>query len=262
MGIIDAHVHLQLSGWPSMIDGSHRPDQYATLIEDLSVEAYAVLVMAPRGDLDRCRAMNDAALAVATEDRRAFPLCSVHPADGAEALAEVDRVAAAGASGLKLHPNTQQFDVADDGVLEVVRRAGEHGMAVLFDSVALADPGQPEKFVQLSVAAPDTRIVLAHAFGPKFAQAVMFGVLARYPWAKRNVYLELSALAPMFAGSPFVEQISWLCRSHGLDRVLWGSDFPIYEPGEALSALDTYGFTPSERDQITAATAREVYRLG
>jgi hypothetical protein len=42
--------------------------------------------------------------------------------------------AAAGCTWLKLHPNTQAFDVADPAVHEVVARATEHGLPVLFDA--------------------------------------------------------------------------------------------------------------------------------
>ena len=37
-------------------------------------------------------------------------------------------MAAAGAAWLKLHPNTQRFDVADPAVATVVRKAAEHGL--------------------------------------------------------------------------------------------------------------------------------------
>jgi hypothetical protein len=65
-------------------------------------------------------ARNDAVIKLARDsDRFFFPVCSVHPADGRDALEEVDRVAAAGAAWIKLHPNTQDFDVAVCAVAEL-----------------------------------------------------------------------------------------------------------------------------------------------
>jgi uncharacterized protein len=88
-----------------------------------------------RGCLDRTRARNDRLLQLAKESGGFFyPVCSVHPADGRAALEEIDRVAADGAAWLKLHPNTQQFDVADPAVTGVVQKAAEHGLPVLFDA--------------------------------------------------------------------------------------------------------------------------------
>lgn len=207
------------------------------------------------------RRLNDAALSIAERDKRAFALCSIHPGDGDEALTEIDRIARSGAAGLKLHPNTQQFDVGSDELLAVTKRAGDLGLPILFDTVSATDPGQPEKFINLAMTCPDTDLVLAHTFGPKFTHAVMFLVLSRYPNTRRNVYLELSATICMFAASPFADQLTWLCRQHGTDRVLWGSDYPLFSPAESLDALDTLGFTDTELDQITHQTAESVYRL-
>lgn len=146
-------------------------------------------------------------------------------------------------------------------VLAVVKRADEHGLPVLFGSIAVDDSGQPEKFIVLAMKAPETNIVLAHSFGPTFAQAVMFSVMAKYPGAQRNVYLELSGITSMFASSPFTSHIAWLCRQHGLDRVLWGSDYPLVDPAESLEGLATFGFSEGEFEQITNSTAKDVYHL-
>ncbi|HEY9292400.1 MAG TPA: amidohydrolase family protein [Microlunatus sp.] len=260
--IIDAHAHLQFPGESSWVGSPHGHSDYIDATADLPLSRFAVLVMAPQGDLAETRRLNDTALAVAERDERAFALCSVHPGDGDQALAEIDRVAGSGASGLKLHPSTQRFDVASDELLAVTKRAGERGLPILFDTVATADPGQPEKFINLSMTCPETDLVLAHTFGPKFVQAVLFAVLARYPNVRRNVYLELSATVCMFADSPFTDQLRWLCRQHGTDRVLWGSDYPVFSPAESLQALSTFGFSDDELDQITCRTAEAVYRLG
>ena len=121
--LVDLHVHLQLGDMPPMGHGEHRLSDYQAATRHLDLARFGVLAMALPGDLDATQALNDAVLAVSEADSRAFALCSVHPYDGEAALAEVDRVAAAGAKGIKLHPNTQSLDVADQRVAEVVRRA-------------------------------------------------------------------------------------------------------------------------------------------
>jgi len=99
--------------------------------------------------MDRTRGRNDALLRLAgTSGGFFFPVCSVHPADGQAALAELDRVAAAGCAWLKLHPNTQAFDVADPAVREVVARATEHRLPVLFDAYQRANDPTPEATFQ------------------------------------------------------------------------------------------------------------------
>lgn len=241
--------------------GRHGLAEYRAATSTVTIDRLGALVVAPRGDPSSTAALNDAVIALSAHEPTVFPVCSVHPSDGADALTEVSRVAAAGARGLKLHPNQQAFDVGSAEVLDLVRHAGEVGLPVLFDSIAVADPGQPEKFMVMAMQAPATDIVLAHTFGPKFASAALFSVMTSYPGTRRNLYLEVSALVSLFAASPFTDQIAWICRQHGLDRVLWGSDYPFFDPTESLSALDTFGFTEPERAQITADTASRLYRL-
>jgi predicted TIM-barrel fold metal-dependent hydrolase len=63
--------------------------------------------------MEQTRADNDAVIDLAASSaKRFYPVVSVHPADGKAALAELERVAKRGARQIKLHPNTQDFDVA------------------------------------------------------------------------------------------------------------------------------------------------------
>jgi len=260
--IVDLHTHPRLAGFPAIRRKRHRLVDYLAAARGLDVRAAAVLVMAPRGDLASTRRMNDRVLALAPQaSPELLPFCSVHPADGAEALAEVDRVASKGARGLKLHPNTQQFDVADPAVREVVARAADRGLPVLFDAYSPFDAGQPGKFVRLAIEVPKARLILAHAHGPHFADLLVYEVLARYDWWQRNVWVDLSATGPLLAESPFREQFLWVLRKVGVDRLLFGSDYPLDEPRHAVEAIAGLGFTSSELARIFYANAAQLLGL-
>lgn len=260
--IVDTHVHLQLPGFPGVLEAPHRQADYLRASRGLDLRCSGVLVMAPRADLDATRRMNDAALALGGRGRpRCYPVCSVHPADGAAALEEVDRVVACGARGLKLHPNTQQFDVADPAVRDVVARASEHGLPVLFDAYSPFDADQPGKFVRLAMEVPRSRIILAHAHGPRFPDLLVYEVLARYDWWKRNVWVDLSATGPLLAGGPFREQFLWVLRKVGVDRLLFGSDYPLDQPRAAVEAIAGLGFAPDELARVFYENAVALFGL-
>ena len=166
----------------------HPPEAYRALVDGSQISRAAAITIAQRGDLDRTRARNNAVIKLAQDSARFFfPVCSVHPADGPAALDEVDRVAAAGAAWLKLHPNTQGFDVADPDVETVVSRATERGLPVLFDAYSPWDANQPGKFVDLAMAVPEARLILAHAHGPGFPQLLVYDILARYQIGRAHV---------------------------------------------------------------------------
>jgi hypothetical protein len=192
-------------------------------------------------------------------DRFYYPVCSVHPDDGAAALDEIDRIAAAGAVWLKLHPTTQQLDVADPAVLAVVHKAAEHEMPVLFDAYSPWDANQPGKFANLATAVPEARLILAHAHGPGFAQLLVYDILRRYPGWQRNVWADISVTSPMLANGPFAEQFAWVLRKFGVDRVIFGSDYPIDHPLDAVRAVADLGFTDDEQAMILHKNARNLH---
>jgi uncharacterized protein len=218
----------------------------------------AAIVVAKRNDLAGTRGRNDAVLAAA--DDFIVPVVSVHPYDGEDALSELDRVAAFGAKILKLHPNSQGFDVADERAFNLVRRAGEHGTAVLFDAVHPFDVAQPGKFIKLAATCPTT-LILAHFHAWEFVQTMAYQVLRQYPWVKARIYHDLSWFGQAIAGSPFEDQFVWVMRQIGLDRVLYGSDWPQRDPAESLAAVRSFDLSDAEQEQIFYSSAAELLAL-
>jgi predicted TIM-barrel fold metal-dependent hydrolase len=249
--IIDAHTHPMLDPEAQIVASPHPPEAYLDLVRGSRIRHAAALTIAPGGDPKRTSARNHAVLRLAGDsDGFFYPVCSVHPADGAAAAEEIDRVAAAGAAWLKLHPNTQEFDVADPAVEAIVRRAAERELPVLFDAYSPWDASQPGKFASLAMAVPEARLILAHAHGPGFPQLLFYDVLARYPWWQRNVWVDISVTGLMLAGGPFAEQFTWVLRKVGTDRVIFGSDYPIDDPATAAAAVAKLGFTDEEQAAI------------
>jgi predicted TIM-barrel fold metal-dependent hydrolase len=246
-----------------IVAAPHPPEAYRAIVRGSQVRRAAALTIAHQGDLARTRARNNAILTLAQEsDGFFFPVCSVHPADGLSALREIDRVAAAGAAWLKLHPNTQRFDVAAPAVLKVVRMAAAQGLPVLFDAYSPWDANQPGKFADLAVAVPEARLILAHAHGPGFPQLLVYDVLARFPGWARNVWVDISVTGPMLAGGPFAEQFAWVLRKIGIDRVVFGSDYPVDDPLTAIRGVAELGFTDAELAAILHDNAAELLPKG
>jgi hypothetical protein len=249
--IIDAHTHPMLDPDESIVAAPHPPESYRSLVNGSQISRAAAITIAWPNDLRRTRARNDALLQLAEDSGGFFfPVCSVHPADDRGALDEVDRVAAAGAAWLKLHPNTQRFDVADPAVVTLVKRAAEKGLPLLFDAYSPWDANQPGKFATLAMAVPDAKLILAHAHGPGFPQLLVYDIVGRYPGWQRNVWIDISVTGLMFAGGPFAEQFAWVLRKVGTDRVVFGSDYPLDDPMTAARAVADLGFTVAEQAAI------------
>jgi uncharacterized protein len=255
--IIDTHTHPMVDERQQVLAEPHPAEDYLEKVGGLGIERAAALVMAPKDDMELTRKLNDAVLRLAaSHDGFFFPVCSVHPANGEVALEEQERVAAAGSRWLKLHPNTQDFDVADPSVTTVVQRAAELGLPVLFDAYSPFDPAQPGKFVKLAMAVPDSKLILAHAHGPSFSALLVYEILARYPFWQRRVWIDIAVTASLLAGGPYAEQFVWVLRKVGIDRILFGSDYPLDDPRKAVESVGKLGFTEGELRAILYENAK------
>ncbi len=209
--VVDAHVHLGRDA-----DG-HRLAP-AALLADLGRWGIARAVCFPANDPGPGGQFADANAAVLAAARKAggriVPFCRVDPGRPGAAAA-MERAAAGGARGLKLHPVAQSFRPEDPAVADLVRQATARDWPVTlhagFGARPLAGP-----LAALLDAAPGARLVLAHA-GRGDARAV-----AREVATRPGVMLDtsLAALADLVALPP--------------ERLLFGSDRPYGEHGTAL----------------------------
>jgi uncharacterized protein len=248
--ITDAHAHLRLgdNDWI-------RPDQPKGVVALRQLDAAAgiersALIVIGFGTPAEVRAKNDAVIAAAAADPKHFyAVASVNPDNGDAALAELDRLAARGIKMIKLHPNSQEFDVADPRITKIAQRCGAHGMTVLFDSYNPLDPGQIGKLIKLSVSQPKTRFVLAHMAFSQFRETMAFATLKKLGGPK-NVWFDTSVIATAYGTSPVRDELVWTMRQVGMDRIIFGSDWPVDTPGAALAAARQLGLTFAEQRQV------------
>lgn len=245
--IIDAHAHLRL-GDKDWI----RPEQPVGTAELRKLDRQAgisrsALIVIGFGDDATVRAKNDAVIAAAAADTEHFyAVASVNPDTVEGALNELDRVAKAGVRMIKLHPVSQEFDVASPGISSISHRCGELGMTILFDSFDPSDSAQVGKFVKLALGQPKTRFILAHMGFVRFREMLTFAEL-RKAGAANNVWFDLSAIGPAYVGSPVQAELVWTMRQIGMDRMIFGSDWPVHGPSESLAAIRKMGLTQRER---------------
>lgn len=256
--VFDVHVHLR-EGETSL--RAYEADAKAAGIELAGIGAmwFGGPSQARQGETAKIRAGNDGVIALAGRHETLLPIATVHPYDGAAALDELARVAAAGVKVLKLHAHTQRFDVADPRVEALVRKAGALGLTVLLDNANIL-PGDSEKLFNLVVAVPQTRFILAHIGGLNFR---FWNVLALARtadgFAMKNLYFDISATVIVVAGSPLEEEFVWTLRNVGIDQVLLGSDYPQISLAKTVDALDRLPLTDEEKAKIRVGNARRLF---
>lgn len=216
---------------------------------------------AREGDPAKIRAGNDGVIALAKDNPVVLPIATVHPYDGGAALEELERVAAEGVQVLKLHAHTQRFDVSDQRVEALVRRAGELGLVVLMDNAGIL-PGDHEKLFNLVVRVPGTKFILAHIGGMDFR---FWNIVALTRTADGfgmdNLYFDISGPVLLVPGSPIEAEFVWTLRNVGIDYLLLGSDYPQMGLADAVEALERLDLTAGEKAKIRHRNARRLFNL-
>ena len=183
-------------------------------------------------------------------------LCSVNPAWGIDAVAEIERCARKGAKGIgELHPDIQSFDIGDKRVMfALMESALGLGLFVLTHSsepVGHLYPGKgrttPEKLHAFIRNFPDNEIVCAH-WGGGLPFYTLMPEVAR---DLRNVYFDTAA-SPLLYEERIFSAVNALT---GPERVLWGTDFPLVKHDTLLRELEAAHFPSDVSSKILGENA-------
>ena len=256
--VVDAHSHLESDRGPARIHPqvSGRPDVLLREMDRAGVERAVLLVVPPGADLVAAREMHDqVATVLRSNPGRFIAIGSVQPADGDAGLRELDRIASLGFRGVKLSPSKLELQTAE--VQAFVSRATALKLVVYIEGWW---PGAAHETGKLALAFPNGRFVLTHMGGVRFDDVLVFRLLELYPFYPRNVWFDLSAVAPLYVDSPYADQLRFVCRSVGTDRVLFGSDFPLTGLEPALRAVRRLGFSRQEEQAILHDNADALFR--
>lgn len=180
--------------------------------------------------------INEATAAfVDDQPERRIGFFSVHPDEpGALDRAEHCR-ADLRLRGIKLGPNYQGFDPLGDGATQLFGYAERHRLPVLLHQGASPIRSAPLRLAhpllidEVANRFPELRIVIAHMAHPWQADA--FVVARKHP----HVFCDVSA--GFYRPWSFYSAMRLAEEWGVLDKLLFGSDYPVATPGEALAGL-------------------------
>lgn len=203
--------------------------------------------------------MNDSSIA---QNGRDGLICfgAMHPLSG-NWKEELDRIAAAGIQGIKIHPLYQGTNIDDIRYLRILGRSAELGLiTVMHAGSDIAFPGivrcSPEMIRHALDQLGHIPLVLAHMGGWKNWDRV-----AEY-LADTGVYIDtafsLGSIPPLDDGHYTQNDLPLLSRSDfcqlvrlfGAHRVLFGTDSPWASQKADAEAIRTLPLTQEEKDRI------------
>jgi uncharacterized protein len=252
--IIDIHAHF----W----DMDKSADQYFSQNKGLNITAGGIVIMQRPGNMKRTTAINDELIRLSKRNKRIIPICTVHPYDGDSAIIELKRLKHLGVKAIKLHPITQEFEIDDQRVSKLTEEAGKLDIVVLIDAYTFYQKNNIEKLIYLAFANRNTKFIFAHFGGPEFQKFGFLGFIQKTDsWFPNNMWFDISGTLNVFIDSPFKEEFEWSIRTIGIDRILFGSDFPQFSVDATINALNKLKLTNKEKRMIMYSNAKNLLKL-
>ncbi len=176
-----------------------------------------------------------------------------------------DEAQAHGAKGLKLHPVANRFYPYDQRLLPAYATALEMGLPILFHSGEAevagykeADYGRPKNFEPVLKQFPGLTVILAHLAKGFFEE--LMEIAPRY----NNLYFDTSAILTgreIEKGVYSRSQVTQWIRTLGASRVLFGSDWPWYDPLLAIEEIKSLNLEQDEKKRILGQNAQRIFGL-
>jgi len=194
---------------------------------------------------------------------RLVGFCSVNPAWGEGAVAEIERCVDQGALGVgELHADSQGFDITSGEVMApIMKTAGRRGVVVLVHSsepVGHIYPGKgvttPDKLSAFIRNFPENIIVCAHWGGGLPFYALMPEVAQE----QARVYFDTAASPLLYTSTIFPTVVGVV----GSQKVLFGTDFPLIRHNRLLGHIEEAPITEQDKRNILGENARKILGLG
>ena len=150
-------------------------------------------------------------------------------------LEEIDRGRELGLRGIKLYPMAARYDPLDPAVFPLYEKAQRLGLPILSHLGTHPDPrymlkwSMPLAIDEIAQAFPEFRFVIAHMAHPWQRDCAV--VLRKH----LHVYADVSGVwhRPWQSWEALMGMVEWGVT----DKLLFGSDFPLWTPAEGMDKL-------------------------
>ena len=223
-------------------------DELAAIAQNSPIKRFVVNSVAMNAK--SVRKLNDFVDAECKAHKEFVGLGTLHPELGRDEVnEEIDRIISLGLKGIKLHPDTQQFNADDDGAMALYEAIEGRLPLLIHAGDHRYDTSHPRRIAKIAESFPGLTMVAAHLGGWSiFEEAVPY-------MTKLDCYMDISSVMPFMDDKIVVE----LIRLYGADRLMFGSDFPMWDPVKEYEHFMELPLTDEERKKILWKNAAAVF---
>ena len=154
--------------------------------------------------------------------------------------AEVKRIIGLGLKGVKLHPEFQHFVIDEPAMIPVYKGIAGKLPLLIHVGDPYRDSSSPLRLARVLDKFPDLVVIAAHFGGYRMWEDSRKYLLGR------NIYMDTSSSLAFLDPATAVDMI----RSHGTDKFMFGSDYPMWNQRDELDRFLQLDLTEAEREAI------------
>ena len=198
--------------------------------------------------------VNDFAISL-LDKKGIIPFGSIHP-DSHDVFAEIERIKNSGIKGIKLHPDYQNFFADDEKMFPIYEKIGKEGLITVFHcGIDMGYPypvhGNAQRLGKVLDYFGGAPVVAAHMGGICDFENVMKYLVGK------DVYLDTAYCVGTLPPASAKEIIA----SHGLKKILFGTDMPWNSPPDAIETVRQWVPGKESQDAILGLNAAELLNL-
>ena len=261
--IIDAHCHIYpeaiarkaaantgrfYDGLPATCDGTVQ-----TLLQEgakVGIDHYVVQSVATKPE--QVQSINAfIAREVAAYPGKLTGLGTLHP-DSEDLEGDVQHILDLGLKGVKLHPDIQKFKIDDYRCLRIYDLCEGRLPILMHTGDNRFDYSNPNRLLPILEIYRGLTIIGAHFGGYSIwheAAEKLHGI--------PNLYVDCSSTMFALSDSEVVD----LIHIYGADRVLFGTDYPMWSPVDELNHFNRLALTQEERQLILHKNAERLLQI-
>lgn len=158
---------------------------------------------------------------------------------------EVQRIISIGLKGIKLHPEFQNFCIDDSSMMPIYDAIQGKLPVLIHMGDEKQDSSSPVRLANVLQRFPNLTVIAAHFGGFK-----MWSDSCKYLLGK-NIYMDTSSSLAFLNPTEAINII----RRHGIEKFLFGTDYPMWDHQDELSRFLRLNLTEHERRAILYSNA-------
>jgi len=213
----------------------------------VGISEFVILPVANKAE--QVRSINHFIVEQAAENSRFYGFGTVH-VEMENICDEIEYIKSNGLLGVKIHPDTQQFDIDDERLFPMYEMICGKLPILIHMGDKRYDYSHPARLRRVLDKFPNLQVIAAH-FGGWSMQKVAYNYLK-----DTNCSFDISSMLRfMEPGEP-----EHYIKAYGAERILYGTDYPVWDPAIEVKRFLSLALTDAEMEKIAYKNALEILK--